>query len=50
MLNESLAVELNDVEGLQHVILLYDLLCLHGEIKVALVRECFRIGRVLRFI
>jgi hypothetical protein len=31
MLDESLAAELNDVERLQHVILLYDPLCLHGE-------------------
>jgi hypothetical protein len=30
MLNEALAVELNDVERLQHVVLLYHLLCLHG--------------------
>jgi len=30
MLNEALAVELNDVERLQHAVLLYRLLCLHG--------------------
>jgi hypothetical protein len=33
MLNESLAVELNDVERQQHVILLYDLLCLQPLVR-----------------
>lgn len=31
MIDEALAVELDDVERLQHAVLLYDLLCLHGE-------------------
>jgi len=31
MLNKTFAVQLNDVEGLKHVVLLYDLLCLHQE-------------------